>query len=116
MGDVLAVVVAVGVTIVVVGIVVVLGAAVRTMTAVRNAVEDVHVASMPILADVHLAVRKVNGDLERVDGILENAEAITGTADSASRLAYTAFSAPVVKTMAAVSGASRAWQRLRRKK
>ena len=71
---------------------------------------------MPLLADVHLAVRKVNGDLDRVDGILENAEAITGTADSASRLAYTAFSAPVVKTMAAVSGASRAWQRLRRKK
>ena len=113
MSDVLAVVLAVAVTVVGVGMVIVLSAALNTLTAMRKAVEDVHGASMPILADVHTAVRKVNVDLQRVDGILDNAEAITGTADSASRLAYSAFSAPVVKTMAAVSGASKMWQRLR---
>ena len=46
--------------------------------------------------------------------MLGTAESIGGTVDSASRLAYLAFSNPVIKTMALASGTGRAARRFRR--
>ena len=72
---------------------------------------DVHREVLPLLAE-HW--RCSITDLDRVDACSPPAS-ITGTVDSASRLAYLAFGNPVVKTMAAGSGVTRAWRRSRKK-
>ena len=114
-GEIAAVAVSVAVGIAVVGLLFGLGAAVRTLGAMRVAVDDFRRVSIPLLTDLHAAVRKADADLVRVEGLLEKAESISGTVDSASHLAYTAFPSPVVKTVALASGVGRAFRRLRRR-
>jgi hypothetical protein len=112
--DIAAIVIAVLAGIGLVGLLLVLRAATRTLGALRIAVDDLRRETVPLLADVHAAVRRANTDLERVDGLLGTAESISTTVDSASRLAYLAFSNPVIKILALASGTSRAARRLRR--
>lgn len=85
----------------------------KTLRAVRDAVELFRDETVPVMVDLSDTVRNANAELERVDGLLGKAESIGGTVDSASRLAYLAFSNPVIKTMAVASGTSRAARRLR---
>jgi uncharacterized protein YoxC len=115
-GDVAAVIAAVAMAILVVGVLFAVGSLIRTLGTVRVAVDDMRRVAVPLLTDVHTAVRQANGDLARVDGLLETAESITGTVDSASRLAYAAFSNPVLKAVAFFTGASRMVRRLRRRR
>jgi uncharacterized protein YoxC len=98
----------------VVGALFVMGSAIRTLTSMRGAVEDLRRTSVPLLTDVHTAVRQANGDLVHVERVLESAESISGTMDSASRLALAAFSNPMVKLAAWFAGTSKALRRLRR--
>lgn len=114
-GEIAAVAGAVAIGIVTLGLLLALAAAIRTLGAMRAAVDDVRRVTVPLLTDLHSAVRKADADLGRVEGLLGNAESISGTVDSASRLAYTAFSSPMVKMIALASGTSRAFGRLRRK-
>lgn len=114
-GEIAAVAVSVAVGIAVVGLLFALGAAIRTLGAMRAAIDDVRRVSIPLLTDLHSAVRKADADLGRMETVLERAETISGTVDSASRLAYTAFSNPVVKMMALGSGIGRGLRRLRKK-
>ncbi len=114
-GEIAAVVVSVAVAIAVVGLLFALGAAIRTLGAMRAAVDDVRRVSIPLLTDLHSAVRKADADLGRMETVLERAETISGTVDSTSRLAYTAFSNPVVKMMALGSGIGRGFRHLRKK-
>jgi hypothetical protein len=74
----------------------------KTLRSVRDAVE------------LGETVRGANAEIERLGGVITTAESIGGTVDSVSRLAYLAFSNPVIKTMAFASGTSRAASRLRR--
>ena len=55
-------------------------------------------------------------ELERVDILLGTAESISSTVDSASRLAYLAFSNPVIKAIAFASGMAGATRRMRRRR
>jgi len=48
--------------------------------------------------------------------VIGRAESIGGTVDSASRLAYLAFSNPLIKAVALGTGTSRAVRRLRRRR
>jgi hypothetical protein len=64
---------------------------------------------------VHATVRQANSELAKVDTILDRADSIAGTVDSASRLSYRAFSTPLIKTMAFASGSARAFRALRKK-
>lgn len=114
LGDVAAIIVAVLAGIGLVGMLMVLRAATRTLAALRLAVDDLRRETVPLLADVHTAVRQANADLERVDTLLGTAESISTTVDSASRLAYLAFSNPVIKVLSLAAGTSRAARRLRR--
>lgn len=86
----------------------------KTLRSVRDAVELLRSETVPVMSDLGDTVRNANAELERVDGILSRAESIGGTVDAASRLAYLAFSNPVIKTMALASGTSRAARRFRR--
>lgn len=114
-GDVAAIVLSVTAVIAVVGLLFALAALVRTLAVLRVTIDEVRQAGLPLLADLHSAVRQANKELGRMDVLLDRAESISGTVDSASKLAYTAFSSPVVKAMAVATGGARALRRLRKK-
>jgi hypothetical protein len=50
--------------------------------------------------------------VERVDRLLESAEAISATVEGASRLGYAAFTRPVIRTVAVVQGTGRGLRRV----
>ncbi|MBV8296210.1 MAG: hypothetical protein JO085_05175 [Acidimicrobiia bacterium] len=111
--DWVAVAIAVVVAVAAGGMLVALGAVMRTMTALQLTIDELRKETLPLVSDVQGTVRQANADLQRVDGLLERAESISGTVDSASRLAYLAFSNPVVKALAFGAGTSRALHRFR---
>ncbi len=96
----------------VVGLLLLIGSAIRTLASVRGAFDDVRSTAVPLIADVHKAVRQANGDLVRVEAILERTESIKGTVDSASRLALNAVATPAIKLAAISAGLSRVAARL----
>jgi ABC-type transporter Mla subunit MlaD len=85
-----------------------------TLRQVRDAMDELRERSLPVVDDLADAVEAANAELERVDRLVGSAESISQTVDATSRLAYRALSAPVIKTVAITSGASRAAKRLRR--
>ena len=68
--------------------------------------------TLPLVQDARTVVDHAATEMERVGDVLGNAEAVSATVDSASRLAYRAFANPVVKTVAFGSGLSGAFRRL----
>jgi len=98
------------------GLLVALSTLMRTMAALQSTVDELRRETLPLMHDVQGTVQQANTDLARVDTLLERAESISGTVDSASRLAYLTFSNPVVKALAFGAGTSRAWRRFRRRR
>jgi uncharacterized protein YoxC len=86
----------------------------RTLTAVRLSIEDLRRTTLPVVEDMAVSVKRLNGELEKVDGLLESAESVTATVDSASHLAYLAFSNPIIRAMAIGTGTVKAARALRR--
>ncbi len=115
-GEVAAVVAAVSLAVLVVGILLSLGAMLRTMAVMRRTVEEFRRSSVPLLTEVHATVRQASLELAKVDTILDRANSIADTVDSASRLSHRAFSTPVIKTMALATGSARAYRTFRKKK
>lgn len=112
-GDTAALVIAIAVSMAAGGLVVVLVMLARTLRAVRATLIELQGETLAAVRDMHDAVRLAAGDLDRVDTLLATAESVTGTVDSASRLAYRAVSSPVVKTIAIGAGARKAVRRIR---
>ena len=88
----------------------------RTLKSTRAAVEELRRETMPLLGNLRTTVDQANAELVRVDEILQRAESISATVDSASRLAYLAFGNPLIKIMALAAGTGRAARRLKRGK
>ncbi len=112
-GEVAAVVASVAAAILVVGLLFTLGAAIRTMNTVRHAVDDLRRETVPLLADVHSAVREATGRLDQVETVLDRADSISGTVDSGTKLAYRVLATPLIKLLALASGGARAFRTLR---
>lgn len=113
-GD-LAVVVVTGCSIVaVVAVLFVLQRVLVTLRQVRHALDEVNAQALPLVDELARSVTEANEELARLDRLVGSAESISATVDATSRLAYRALSAPVIKTVAMTSGASRAAKRLRR--
>lgn len=87
---------------------------IRTLRSASSAIDDFHAKAIPLLDDVHDVVRQARTDLGKVDTLLTRADSISGTVDSASKLAYSLFSNPAVKALAVASGGARAIGRLRK--
>jgi hypothetical protein len=102
-------------TLVIVALLGVLWSLLRTSRALRAAADDLRRDGLSLLAEMRGTVGQANAELERADGLLGTAEAISTTADSASRLAYQAVSSPVIKVLAFGTGTARATRRLRRR-
>lgn len=93
-----------------------LNAVVKTLRTLLAAIEDLRRELVPLASQWRGTVDTANAELARVDGILTTAESVGATVDSASRLAYLAFSNPVIKVLAIGSGTARAARALRRTK
>jgi len=85
----------------------------RTLRDLRVLVEDIQTQALPALAEATAAVVDARHEVDRVDSILDAAEAVSSRIDGASRVAYLALSKPVIKTAAVASGTRRAAKRLR---
>lgn len=109
-----AVIASVSLALLVGGMLVLLGSAMRALRSLRETVDDLRGEIVPLLDDLHGTVKQANTDLARVDSLLTTAESVGQTVDSASHLAYLAFSNPVVKGLALGAGVARAGRRLRR--
>lgn len=84
-----------------------------TLRRVRRALDELTERSLPLVDELAATVDTANGELERMDRLVGSAESISATVDATSKLAYRALSAPVIKTVALTSGASKAARRLR---
>jgi hypothetical protein len=84
----------------------------RTVRALRTEAELLAGESRAVIAELRAAIDETNGDLARVDHLLEAAESVTASVDSASRLAYSTFSRPVIRVLALGSGIAAAVRRL----
>ena len=90
------------------------GALTTTVQAVRETAEDVRSETVPVLLQMRGIAERTEAELVRMDGLLETAASVSATLDSASRLAYLAFSNPVIKVLAFGAGTGRAVSRFRR--
>jgi hypothetical protein len=86
----------------------------RTMRVLRAAADDLRRESIGLMTEMRVAMGTANRELERADGLLDTAESISNTVDSASRLAYLTLSRPAVKVLAFGTGTRKAARRLRR--
>jgi len=85
-----------------------------TLRQVRATLDEVNVTALPLVSDLAQGLAEANEELARVDRLVGSAESISATVDATSKLAYRALAAPVIKTVAMGSGASRAAKRMRR--
>jgi len=84
------------------------------LRATREALDEVNTRAVPLIEELAESLAAANEELARVERLVGSAESISATVDATSKLAYRALSAPVIKTVAVTSGASRAARRLRR--
>ena len=112
--DLAAVIVAIASVVAVVLLIFVVVAINRTLTTMRMSIEELRRETLPVVDELHRTVVTANSELERLDGLIDSASSVTATVDSASHLAYLAFSNPLIKAIAFGAGASRAAKALRR--
>ncbi|MGP8060661.1 MAG: hypothetical protein ACLP9C_13635 [Acidimicrobiales bacterium] len=79
----------------------------------ERGVEALRSEAVPLVSEARLAVDQANGEMARVEAVLEGTESVTATVDSASRLAQRAFANPVVKVLALRAGTASGLKRLR---
>lgn len=112
--DLAAVIVAVASVVAVVLLVFVVVAVNRTLTTLRLTVEQFRRDTTPVVGELHRTVVTANAELERLDTFLDSATSVSATVDSASHLAYLAFSNPLIKVMALATGTAKAAKALKR--
>ncbi len=101
-------------TVIVLALLAVMGHLIRTMRLLREGADELRRESVALLTEIRAAVGLASSELERADRLLETAESISATVDTASRQAYLTLSKPVVKVLAFGTGTRRAARRLRR--
>jgi hypothetical protein len=84
----------------------------RRVRDLRRLVADLERETVPLVREARLVVDQASSEMTRVGDVLGSAEAVSATVDSASRLAYRAFSNPVVKVLAFGTGVGGAVRRL----
>ena len=103
-------------------LIVVLVRVLDTLKSLRGEVASLRDETRPLIAelqttttDARQTMETARHDLERFDRVLGSAEAISGAVEGSSRVARTAFSAPVIKIAGIATGTGRAVRRLRGK-
>src|SRR4051812_24511153 len=83
-----------------------------TLREVRDTLEALQGEAVPLMGELRETVERAGAEGDRVDDLLDTAETISATVDSASRLGYLAFRAPVIRTVALGRGIGRGARRL----
>jgi hypothetical protein len=84
----------------------------RRVRELQQIVRNLGNEAMPLVRDARVVMDHAATEMERVGDVLATTEAVSGTVDSASRLAYRIFANPVVKFLAFGTGARSAFRRL----
>lgn len=90
---------------------------VRALAAARalaRATEELESQALPALAELRDAVRRADGQVDRVDDLLDVATSIGQRIDGATDATYRVLTSPVIKGVALATGTRRAAERLRR--
>jgi hypothetical protein len=111
-GDLAAVIVAVVMVAAIVVIAVAASSLLRTLRELRATLEQVRIEAAPLMGELRETVSAAGAEVDRVEDLLDTAEAISATVDSASRLGYLAFRAPVIRVVAVGRGIGRGTSRL----
>lgn len=83
------------------------GSVLRVLREVHGTLSDVRREVVPLLRDAHGAVDQAHVALSKTDELLDTAQSIGGTVDSASKIGYRLFSNPAIKVMAIGSGVAK---------
>ncbi len=75
-------------------------------------IDELRRETLPLVRDACVVVDQAATEMVRVGDVLGSAEAVSSTVDSASRLAYRAFSNPLVRVLAFGTGVQAALRRL----
>lgn len=101
-------------------LIVVLVRVLDALGALRREVDALRSETRPLLAELRESALEARStmdvarsDLERFDRVLGSAEAISDAMEGSSRVARTAFSAPIIKIAGLATGTTRAVRRLR---
>ena len=86
---------------------------VRTVHELQATVVALREESLALLDEVQAQAQVARREQQQVDNLLRSAENVTGTVDSATRLAYLTVGSPVVKGLALATGANQAYRRFR---
>jgi len=86
----------------------------KTLRVLAESIDELRHETLPAVTELRGNVQQASAELERVDALLGTAESISATVDSASKLAYLAFSNPVIKSIAFATGTGRAAKRFRK--
>lgn len=86
----------------------------RTLEDLRASIDVINERVPPLIDELAESLAQANHELARMERVVGSAESISATVDATSKLAYRALSAPVIKTVAVTTGASRAAKRLRK--
>jgi predicted PurR-regulated permease PerM len=73
----------------------------------RRSLDALHDETVPLLDELRATVQDAGAEVGRVDDLLDAAESISSTVDSATRLSYLAFRAPLLRFVAFFKGVGR---------
>jgi uncharacterized protein YoxC len=80
----------------------------KTLDAATEAIERTNSNTDPLLIGANQTITHVNAQLERVDGITSNAQAVTGNVSALASVFTATLGGPLVKTAALSYGLSKA--------
>ena len=87
---------------------------ITTLRSLRTTVEDLRVETMSAVAELRATVALANGEIERVDSLLDTAETVGARVEATSRLAWLVMRNPLVKLASLSVATDRNAQRLAR--
>jgi predicted PurR-regulated permease PerM len=87
---------------------------ITTLRSLRATVEDLREETMSAVAELRATVALANGEIERVDSLLDTAETVGARVEATSRLAWLVMRNPLVKLASLSVATDRNAQRLAR--
>jgi uncharacterized protein YoxC len=103
-GDAAMIVLAVGWVVLVFGLLFVLLNTFRVLESTKMTIDAMREETIPLLREVKTSVEKTNREIDRVDVMLDNANAIVARVEKLSGLVEEAASSPLVKIISVAAG------------
>jgi hypothetical protein len=89
-------------------------ALISTLRSLRETVDDLRRETLPVIAELRATVATANGELARVDELLDTAEEVGARVEATSRLTWLVLRNPLVKLASASVASDRVARRLSR--